>query len=340
MKGIVFGNYHSWADLHLILSKKTIGTPSIRTETIDVPGSDGVLDFTEFFGEVKYGNRKLSFEFTAVVPQSQFMTLFSDVQNALHGQRMQIVLEEDPDSYYIGRITVSEWKADKGIGKLTIDCDCEPFKYTFKSRAVNLCGRNLLNLDAGIITDEGVWVKHATGYTFTRRTGTGGSFVHWKIPVKKGQQYTFSADYTLTTRLLYVYKDRLYGDLVAKVQNGQPAKITAEDSGIYVFGIYVTSAAAEGTFSSIMIQEGGTVGAYEAYDSTQKTIAEVFPAVIRPAVPTAYTSGTVTVETPATFITLSEGSKALPEFTFRKTETSLTFKGNGVTVISWTERAL
>lgn len=39
------------------------------------------------------------------------------------------VLDDDPDWYYVGRITVSEWKAEKNIGKLTIDCDCDPFKY-------------------------------------------------------------------------------------------------------------------------------------------------------------------------------------------------------------------
>lgn len=128
MKGVKFGNYHSYNDFSLILSSKTIGTPSPKTETIDIPGGDGVLDLTDFFGEVKYNNRDLSFEFSTIVPQAEFMNLFSRVQNALHGQKVQIVLDEDAEWFYTGRITVSEWKADKSIGKLTIDCDCEPFK--------------------------------------------------------------------------------------------------------------------------------------------------------------------------------------------------------------------
>lgn len=128
MKGIRFGNYHSWNDFSLILSQKTIGTPSPKTETIDIPGGDGVLDLTDFFGEVKYNNRNLSFDFSTMVPQEQFMDLFSRVQNALHGQKMQIILDDDSEWYYTGRITVSEWKAEKNIGQLTIDCDCEPFK--------------------------------------------------------------------------------------------------------------------------------------------------------------------------------------------------------------------
>jgi phage-related protein len=128
MKGIKFGNYHSYDDFNLILSSKAIGSPSPKTETIDIPGGDGVLDLTDFFGEVKYNNRELSFEFSTIVPQSEFMALFSKVQNALHGQKMQIVLDEDSEWYYTGRISVSEWKAEKSVGKITIDCDCEPYK--------------------------------------------------------------------------------------------------------------------------------------------------------------------------------------------------------------------
>lgn len=128
MKGVRFGEFHSWDDFSLILSQKMIGTPSPKTESIDIPGGDGVLDLTEVFGEVKYNNRNLSFDFSTKVPQAEFLDLFSRVQNALHGQKMRIVLDDDPAWYYTGRISVSEWKAEKNIGKLTIDCDCEPYK--------------------------------------------------------------------------------------------------------------------------------------------------------------------------------------------------------------------
>lgn len=211
-KGITFGNYHSYRDFGLILSSKVIGAPSPKTELIDIPGGDGVLDLTEFFGEVKYNNRTLTFEFSTIVPQSEFMTLFSRVQNALHGQKMQITLDEDPEWYYIGRLSVSEWKAEKRIGKLTVECDCEPFKYRLTSKTVDL--------------------------------GTE-----------------------------------------------QEATVT--------------------------------------FHNTRK-----------PAIPTMYVHGDVTVESPSTFITLSEGKQILPEFVFHKGENALTFKGNGVVVVEWKEGGL
>ena len=136
MNGITFGEYHSYWNLGLILTGKTIGTPPPKEDKIDVPGGDGDLDLTEFFGEVKYGNRKLSFDFSTVVPKAQFMSHFTAVQNALHGKKMRIILDDDPLSYYVGRITVNEWKADKAIGRFTVDCDCEPFKYKLSETVV------------------------------------------------------------------------------------------------------------------------------------------------------------------------------------------------------------
>lgn len=341
MKGITFGSYHSFRDFRLILSpNNAIGSPTPKFELIDIPGGDGVLDFTEAFGEVKYGNRQLSFEFSTMVPQEEFLILFSQVQNALHGQKMKITLDDDPDCYYMGRLTVSEWKADRLIGSLTIDCDCEPFKYRLSSQIVSLTGRNLLDLDAGIITDEGVWTKGSTGYTFTRRTGTGGSFVHWLIPVKKGQQYTFSANYTLTTRLLYVYRDKLYGNLVGKATNGEPLVFTAEEAGVYAFGIYVTSAATEGTFTNVMLQEGGSVGSYVAYDKTEREVEVTFNNVRKPAVPVAYVSGSAEVQSASNAQVLSPGANTLDSFVFRQGDTTLTFSGNGTVVVAWLERGL
>lgn len=136
MKGIKFGNYHSWDDFSLILNGKEIEAPSPKVETVDIPGGDGVLDYTEYFGGVKYNNRKLKFNFSTIVSQSEFLDLFSAIQNAIHGQKMKIILDDDPDFYYFGRVTVDSWKADKNVGKITIECDCEPYKYKLNKTTV------------------------------------------------------------------------------------------------------------------------------------------------------------------------------------------------------------
>lgn len=129
MIGVKFGGYHSWDDFSLILSQKEIGVPAIKTSLIDIPGADGSLDITEYFGDVKYSNRKLSFTFATIVPKAEFIDLFSEIQNKIHGKRLNIVLDSDPGFFYVGRISVNRWTANKNIGEITIEADCEPYKY-------------------------------------------------------------------------------------------------------------------------------------------------------------------------------------------------------------------
>lgn len=129
MRGVKFGSYHSYDDFELVLTSKTIGYPAPKTVSVKVDGADGQIDLTEYFGETKYNNRKLEFEFESIVSMNKFTTLLSNLNNKIHGQKMKIVLDDDSSFYYYGRCTVSNWKSDGRIFKITISCDCEPYKY-------------------------------------------------------------------------------------------------------------------------------------------------------------------------------------------------------------------
>lgn len=136
MKGITFGNLHSFDDLDLILTSKEIGSPEVKENKIDIPGADSELDLTEFFGEAKYSNVKHKFEFSTIVPASEFLSLFSTIKNSLHGKKMRIILDGDPHFYYVGRLHVSSFKNDKNIGQISIEADCEPYKYKLEKTVV------------------------------------------------------------------------------------------------------------------------------------------------------------------------------------------------------------
>jgi hypothetical protein len=138
MKGIKFGNYHSYEDLKLVLTAKEIGTPSVKERKIEIEGADGFLDLTDFFGgEPKYENVTHRFDFSTIVPQSEFLSLFSSIKNALHGKKMRIILDGDPLFYYIGRINVLQFTNEKSIGNISIECDCEPYKYKLNKTVVS-----------------------------------------------------------------------------------------------------------------------------------------------------------------------------------------------------------
>ena len=69
------------------------------------------------------------------------MSQYSAVKNAIHGKKVRIVLDDDPTFFYLGRCDVSSFKNTKGIGTITVTCDCEPYKYkqteTVVTQAVN-----------------------------------------------------------------------------------------------------------------------------------------------------------------------------------------------------------
>lgn len=141
MKGITFGQYHSFRDFKMLLASKEIGAPEVKVNKLDIEGADGSLDLTDFFGEPKYENVQHKFEFSTIVPSGQFLSVFDTVKNAIHGKKMRVILDDDPLFYYVGRLSVSSFTNEKNVGKVTVEADCEPYKYklekTVVSRAVN-----------------------------------------------------------------------------------------------------------------------------------------------------------------------------------------------------------
>ena len=62
---VVFGNKDSWKDWHLIPSSRPVFVmPEVKTNFVDIPGSDGGIDLSEVLsGYPVYKNRNGSFKF-------------------------------------------------------------------------------------------------------------------------------------------------------------------------------------------------------------------------------------------------------------------------------------
>lgn len=128
MSGVKFGFYHSFDMFNLILNSKEIGIPEIKKIQIDIPNGHGSVDMTSFFGEPKYKNRELKFDFTIDPSVGDTYEAYDLVLTLLQGTTRKIILDEDPDYCYQGIVQVGEYKWKKGMATLSITCDCEPFK--------------------------------------------------------------------------------------------------------------------------------------------------------------------------------------------------------------------
>lgn len=130
MRGVKFGNLHTFEQWKLILTTTNIGFPETKTEIVDVPGADGELDFTtSLTDDVKYKNRTITFTFVTLEKYKKWKSLLSEIANYLHGQKFKIILDEDPNFYYYGRAKINQFQSNKSIGTITIECDVEPYKY-------------------------------------------------------------------------------------------------------------------------------------------------------------------------------------------------------------------
>ena len=130
---VTFGDKKSYDDWGLILTKyPNIEPPEPRTYTVEVPGGNGSMDLTEAFGGVTYEDRALEFRFKAVKKRDEIPPLLQEIQAALHGKRMQIVLDSDPDYYYDARVTVDGYEMSGNNDATALYVDVSAVAYPFK----------------------------------------------------------------------------------------------------------------------------------------------------------------------------------------------------------------
>ena len=153
--GVVFDDIHSYRDLGLILTDKTIGTPKAQTNLVKVPLRDGSLDLTErLTDDIKYEDRPIKLVFYYPGAMENWSDKFSQLQNMLHGQRKKLIFDDDIAYYYMGRVEVDEWQSEARTGKIVLQITCEPYKYDMTSSAADWLW-DPLDFDTGIINEGG-----------------------------------------------------------------------------------------------------------------------------------------------------------------------------------------
>ena len=133
--------------------KPVIGTPDPQEHKVVVPGRNGDLDMTTALtGDVHYGNRTGKWEFTQTGGRRVWDVTYHKLKNMLHGKTKHILMDEERDGYYTGRVYVEEPQYDdkKGVAYFTITADLEPYK-----RALNAATQKWLwdpfNFETGFI---------------------------------------------------------------------------------------------------------------------------------------------------------------------------------------------
>ena len=127
---INIGNKNTWTDWHLIpASRPVVAPPEPDFNYFEIPGTDGVVDLTETIaGRVTYRNRTGSWEFIVDNDHEPWDVIYTNILNYLHGRRFSIILEDEPNYTYEGRLSLNEWRSDPDYSRIVIEYNINPYK--------------------------------------------------------------------------------------------------------------------------------------------------------------------------------------------------------------------
>ena len=128
--GVTINGKHSWSDLKLVLANKEIGAPTVRTNLVNVPGRNGLLDLSEALtGEPTYKNRTIKMSFVTMdsLTDTTWAGLHTQLCSLFHGQTVEIVFDDFPDYKLTGRCTDVALTMKNGKRTIKMTCNCNPF---------------------------------------------------------------------------------------------------------------------------------------------------------------------------------------------------------------------
>lgn len=160
---------HTWRDFGLIPSSAPVVVPAEqKVTTIDIPGANGSIDVTDQITRWPlFNNRSGSWDFylgnyftyaklldnlsrdimdntgNAILASREETrdARYTRIQNRLHGKRVMIVFDDDPDYYWYGRVRVGSLNNsndNKSPNGISINYDLYPYKFKIKPTRLDI----------------------------------------------------------------------------------------------------------------------------------------------------------------------------------------------------------
>lgn len=151
----MFDGASTWHDWRLTLTAKDVTPPEPKTNYINLDGMSSSLDLSEALtGEVAYNDRTVSASFwTSEGTYQEREQMLHSIITALHGKRVQIIEPDDPEHYFLGRVTVKVEARTAVYLEFSIEAICDPWRYAIEEtqRLVDVDGETV-----AVINNNGV----------------------------------------------------------------------------------------------------------------------------------------------------------------------------------------
>ncbi len=122
MQGAFFNDRYS-GDYSSIMNYVRITPAPVKENYVDIAGGDSDIDLTEAVGGVVFEDGQIDFRFTFFDRQAK-----DRMKNDLHGRRMKIILEREPEFYYEGRVKCTQDSQNKTLFELCLVAKVKPYK--------------------------------------------------------------------------------------------------------------------------------------------------------------------------------------------------------------------
>lgn len=194
---------NSWRDWYLIPSSRpSIEHPTANIKYIEIPGSDGMIDLTDYLtGSAQYGMRTGSLSFFIDNGHENHETIRENMMRVLHGKKIKMRLDDDPDYYYDGRFTVGKLEPGASHSSISIGYQVDPYKWNiqFEGTSPKLWDTFNFEKDYDYSTVMYPNITVATGETKTIQIFSGDCSFHLTVEWVSG---SVTASFGGVTRVL------------------------------------------------------------------------------------------------------------------------------------------
>lgn len=125
---VYINDHDMFEEFGLFMTDREIGAaePNLYKQT--VPGKNGDLDYTSFFGDITFKNRIIKITLSN---KSDINTqeLKYSLEMLFNGQEVNLIFSDDEENYYKGRLTFESNDDDTKIYDLKMKLDAYPFKF-------------------------------------------------------------------------------------------------------------------------------------------------------------------------------------------------------------------
>lgn len=147
MYGAVFGDRYSREDYGAIMNYARVVPPAVKEVYVDIDGGDSAIDLTEAVGGIAYEDAKIEFKFTLFSAEKA-----EQMKGDIHGRRMEIVLEREPELFYQGRVSCTKVEQDGRLYEAYFTARVHPYKY---ERRESICEETVSDTEKEVLLENG-----------------------------------------------------------------------------------------------------------------------------------------------------------------------------------------